>query len=96
MSAFCPIARNVPIPQMTAAELAEVDRKVMEIERGIRTEDIDEDDAGVKRPSEYNPAQSNEEGNSNAKPNQSSRFNNNNNNNDRRSDFRYDAEYNSK
>ena len=31
---------------MTAAELAEVDKKALEIERGTRNEDIDEDDAG--------------------------------------------------
>ncbi len=38
--------RNVPIRAMTADEQAELDKKVSEIERGIRNEDIDEDDAG--------------------------------------------------
>jgi hypothetical protein len=31
---------------MTADELAEVDKKVLEIEKGVRGEDVDEDDAG--------------------------------------------------
>jgi len=31
---------------MTADEQAELDKKVSEIERGVRSEDIDEDDAG--------------------------------------------------
>jgi hypothetical protein len=38
--------RNVPVRQMNADEIAEVDKKVSEIERGVRSEDIDEDDAG--------------------------------------------------
>jgi len=38
--------RNVPVRPMTAAELAEIDKKVLEIERGSRGEDVDEDDAG--------------------------------------------------
>lgn len=89
-------ASNVPIPQMSADEMAEVDRKVMEIERGTRFEDIDEDDAGVKRPSEYTSASGHDDGNSNVRANQSARSNNNNNNNERRPDFRYDGDYNSK
>jgi hypothetical protein len=31
---------------MTADELAEVDRKALEIEKGIKSDDVDEDDAG--------------------------------------------------
>ena len=31
---------------MSASELAEIEKKVQEIERGTRNEDIDEDDAG--------------------------------------------------
>jgi hypothetical protein len=31
---------------LTAEESAEVDKKVIEIERGNKSEDIDEDDAG--------------------------------------------------
>jgi hypothetical protein len=31
---------------MSATELAEIEKKVQEIERGTRTEDVDEDDAG--------------------------------------------------
>ncbi|UJR25408.1 hypothetical protein I4U23_006755 [Adineta vaga] len=83
---------NIPIRQMTAEESADIDKKAMEIERGIRTEDIDEDDAGVKRPSEFNVTHNNDDGNSNPKSNQSSRLHPN----ERRSDFRLDTEYNSK
>ena len=75
---------------MSALEVAEIEKKALEIERGIRSEDIDEDDAGVKRPSEQNQASANDEGNSNVKSNQAARSHPN----DRRSDFRYDAEYN--
>ncbi|CAF2363792.1 unnamed protein product [Rotaria sp. Silwood2] len=81
---------NVPIRQMTADELAEIEKKVSEIEKGSRNDDIDEDDAGVKRPSEYNQTHNIDDGNSNTKNNQSSRSHTS----DRRSDFRYDAEYN--
>jgi hypothetical protein len=38
--------RNVPVRQMSAAELLEIEKKVQEIERGTRKEDVDEDDAG--------------------------------------------------
>jgi hypothetical protein len=31
---------------MTADEKAEVDKKALEIEKGIKSEDVDEDDAG--------------------------------------------------
>jgi hypothetical protein len=31
---------------MTAEELADIDKKVLEIEKGSRIEDADEDDAG--------------------------------------------------
>ena len=41
--------RNVPIRQMSTIELAEIEKKVKELEQGIRTEDIDEDDAGKTR-----------------------------------------------
>jgi hypothetical protein len=34
---------------MSATELAEVEKKVQEIEKGIATEDIDEDDAGKEK-----------------------------------------------
>jgi len=40
--------RNVPVRQMSTAELADIEKKVQEIERGIRPEDVDEDDAGKK------------------------------------------------
>jgi hypothetical protein len=81
---------------MSATESAEIDKKVQEIERGVRTEENDEDDAGkkqytivfliiiillgVKRPSE---SQNLDDNNSNIKTNRSNR-----------NDFRYDAEYN--
>ncbi len=39
--------RNVPLRQLTAEESAELDKKVSEIERGNRNEDVDEDDAGL-------------------------------------------------
>ncbi|CAF0809537.1 unnamed protein product [Rotaria sp. Silwood1] len=81
---------NVPIRQMTTDELAEIEKKASEIEKGTRNDDIDEDDAGVKRPSEYNQTHTVDDGNSNIKNNQSSRSHTS----DRRSDFRYDAEYN--
>ena len=51
------VFRNVPLRDLTGDELAEIDRKVLEIEKGVKSEDIDEDDAGVKRPSEYNQTQ---------------------------------------
>ncbi len=41
--------RNVPVRQMSAAELLEIEKKVQEIERGTRKEDVDEDDAGQKK-----------------------------------------------
>ncbi len=41
--------RNVPVRQMSATELAEVEKKVQEIEKGSRTDDIDEDDAGKNK-----------------------------------------------
>ena len=31
---------------MSASEAADIEKKALEIERGIRSEDIDEDDAG--------------------------------------------------
>lgn len=31
---------------MSATERAEIEKKALEIERGVRSEDIDEDDAG--------------------------------------------------
>ena len=34
---------------MSATELADVEKKVQEIERGVRPEDIDEDDAGNEK-----------------------------------------------
>lgn len=37
---------NVPARLLSDAELVDIDKKVQEIERGVRTEDIDEDDAG--------------------------------------------------
>jgi len=37
---------------MSATELAEIDKKVQEIERRALTEDIDEDDAGKKKKQE--------------------------------------------
>jgi hypothetical protein len=82
---------NVPVRQLTAEESAEVDKKVIEIERGNKSEDIDEDDAGVKRPSEHNQTHSIDDGNSNTKTNQSSRMHSGG---DRRSEFRCDSEYN--
>jgi hypothetical protein len=33
---------------MSTTELAEIEKKVQEIERGVRPEDVDEDDAGKK------------------------------------------------
>jgi len=33
---------------MSATELLEIEKKVQEIERGTRKEDVDEDDAGKK------------------------------------------------
>jgi len=71
---------NVPVPELSAAERAEIERKAAEIETGKVTEDVDEDDAGVKRPSESN----NNETNSNVKTNRSYR-----------NEFSYDNEYNS-
>ncbi len=41
--------RNVPVREMSAIELAEIENKVQEIERRALTEDIDEDDAGKKK-----------------------------------------------
>ena len=38
--------RNVPIRQLTADELVEIEKKVSEIEKVGHTEDVDEDDAG--------------------------------------------------
>lgn len=38
--------RNVPVPELSAAERAEIERKAAEIETGKMTEDVDEDDAG--------------------------------------------------
>jgi hypothetical protein len=35
---------------MSATELLEIEKKVQEIERGTRKEDVDEDDAGLKKP----------------------------------------------
>ncbi|CAF5210773.1 unnamed protein product, partial [Rotaria magnacalcarata] len=84
--------RNVPIRQLTADELVDIEKKVSEIEKGGHTEDVDEDDAGVKRPPELNQTQSIDDGNNNTKNNQSSRVHPN----DRRSEFRYDGEYNTK
>lgn len=37
---------NVPVRQLTAEEVAEVEKKALEIERGPRPEDVDEDDSG--------------------------------------------------
>ncbi|CAF1038237.1 unnamed protein product [Rotaria sp. Silwood1] len=71
---------NVPIRQMSATELAEIEKKIQEIEKGVRTEDIDEDDAGVKRPTESHNL---DDRNSNIKNNRSNR-----------NEFRYDNEYN--
>ena len=44
------VRRNVPVRPMSEAESADIDKKVQEIERGIRTEDVDEDDAGKQAP----------------------------------------------
>lgn len=41
--------RNIPLRQLSEAESAEVDKKAQEIERGVVTEDVDEDDAGKKK-----------------------------------------------
>ena len=41
--------RNVPVRQMSATESAEVEKKVQEIEKRIRTDEVDEDDAGNKK-----------------------------------------------
>lgn len=41
--------RNIPVRQMSATELVEIEKKVQEIERGVRSEDIDEDDAGNEK-----------------------------------------------
>lgn len=38
--------RNVPLRALSEGELAEIDKKVQEIERRGATEDINEDDAG--------------------------------------------------
>lgn len=43
---FLIMNRNVPLRQMSPSEMAEIERKATEIERGSRYEDIDEDDAG--------------------------------------------------
>ncbi|CAF0972385.1 unnamed protein product [Adineta ricciae] len=83
---------NVPLRPMTVEETAEVEKHAMEIERGNRYEDVDEDDAGVKRPSEYNANHNNDDGNGNPKSNQPSRSHMN----ERRTDSRYEGEYNTK
>ncbi|CAF5175560.1 unnamed protein product, partial [Rotaria magnacalcarata] len=72
---------NVPVRQLSATELAEIDKKVQEIEKGTRTEEIDEDDAGVKRSIESN--NNLDDKNSNIKTNRSNR-----------NEFRYDNDYN--
>jgi hypothetical protein len=43
---FC---RNVPVRTMTTSELADIEKKALEIEKGIQYDDIDEDDAGKVR-----------------------------------------------
>lgn len=40
--------RNVPLRALSEVELAEIEKKVQDIERRGPTEDIDEDDAGNK------------------------------------------------
>ena len=40
------VIRNVPVPTLSDAERAEIERKALEIETGKATEDVDEDDAG--------------------------------------------------
>lgn len=39
-------SRNVPLPELSVVERAEIEKKASEIETGKRTEDVDEDDAG--------------------------------------------------
>jgi len=46
---FVITSRNVPLPQLSAGQLAEIEKKVQEIERRGPTEDIDEDDAGRQK-----------------------------------------------
>jgi len=90
--------RNVPVRQMSATELADIEKKVQEIERGIITQDIDEDDAGNQRnflkkikiirillQGVKRPSESHnlDDSNSNTRTNRSNR-----------NDFRYDTEYN--
>lgn len=93
------VRRNVPVRQMSEVEQADIEKKAQEIERGIRTEDIDEDDAGKQAllsPAQLSdlprctsgvkrPSESHhpDDGNSNPKPNRSNR-----------NDFIYDNEYN--
>ena len=38
--------RNVPVPELSEVDRAEIERKAKEIETGKRSEEIDEDDAG--------------------------------------------------
>jgi hypothetical protein len=83
---------------MSATELADIEKKVQEIERGIITQDIDEDDAGNQRhflkkikiirillQGVKRPSESHnlDDSNSNTRTNRSNR-----------NDFRYDTEYN--
>ena len=87
--------------QLSAADLLEIEKKVQEIERGTRTEDIDEDDAGKtkrtfifvrrKNSTPYllgvkRPSESH---------NLDERNSNSKSNRTNRNDFIYDTEYNS-
>lgn len=108
---FCFLS-NVPVRQMTADEIAEVDKKVSEIERTVPTEDIDEDDAGTSLNDNNSfSTKSNHFFSQGVKRpselNPTHNIDDGNSNtktnqasrlhtNDRRSDFRYDTEYNPK
>lgn len=90
-------SRNVPVPEISDAEQAVIDKKVQEIERGKQVDDVDEDDAG-KRTNEIecdtldtellvgvkrpSEYQNDDGGNSNARNNRS-----------HRGDFSYDGDY---
>jgi hypothetical protein len=43
---ICGSSRNVPLPELSVVERAEIEKKASEIETGKRTEDVDEDDSG--------------------------------------------------